>query len=114
MASKLVKIDWKLIEQLLMAGCSGVQAAAYIGVHENTLYKRCKLDNGVEFVAFQQEKRAKGDTLLHSAQFDKAYKDKDTSMLIWLGKNRLGQKDKSEVENTITTESKMFNIIIEK
>ncbi len=94
--SSLTTIDWDLVAEYLMAGCSGVEIAAQIGVHENTLYQRCKLDLGIDFVAFKQEKQAAGESLLRKVQFDAAIKDKDRAMLIWLGKQRLGQKEKAE------------------
>ena len=93
MSKTKVKIDWKQVENLLMAGCSGVEIAASLGIHENTLYKRCKYDLKVEFVAFSQQKKAKGDCLLKAKQFESAIKDKNIPMQIWLGKQRLGQKE---------------------
>ena len=42
-------------------------------------------------------KKAHGDGLLHAAQFSKAYKEKNSTMLIWLGKQRLNQKDNDQV-----------------
>jgi hypothetical protein len=89
-------IDWDVVGEYLMAGCSGVEVAAQLGIHENTLYQRCKSDLGVDFVAFKQEKQASGESLLRKVQFDAAIKDKDRAMLIWLGKQRLGQKEKAE------------------
>jgi hypothetical protein len=94
--SSLTIIDWDLVGEYLMAGCSGVEIAAQIGVHENTLYQRCKADLGIDFVAFKQEKQAAGESLIRKVQFDTAVKDKDKTMLIWLGKQRLGQKEKAE------------------
>ena len=94
---KKVNIDWKIVERLLMAHCSGVEIAAHLGIHENTLYLRCKNDNKIDFVAFSQEKKAKGDSLLKAKQFESAITDKNISMQIWLGKQRLGQREKSEV-----------------
>jgi hypothetical protein len=91
-----IEINWEYVAELLQAGCSGVQVAARIGVHENTLYLRCKSDLGVEFVAFKAENRASGEALLLEKQFEVATKDRDKAMLIWLGKQRLDQKDKSE------------------
>ncbi|NCX93640.1 MAG: hypothetical protein EBX40_03075, partial [Gammaproteobacteria bacterium] len=41
--------------------------------------------------------KSKGDNLLRVAQFKKAMSG-DTSALIWLGKNRLGQSDKQEIK----------------
>lgn len=93
-----VKIDWKQVENLLMAGCSGVEIAASLGIHENTLYKRCKDDLKVEFVAFSQQNKAKGDSLLKAKQFESAIRDKNIPMQIWLGKQRLGQKEKTDLE----------------
>jgi hypothetical protein len=94
--SSTTNIDWDFVGEYLMAGCSGVEVAAQLGIHENTLYQRCKSDLGIDFVAFKQEKQASGESLLRKVQFDAAIKDKDRAMLIWLGKQRLGQKEKGE------------------
>jgi len=98
MSKTKVKIDWKQVEYLLMAGCSGVKIAKSLGIHENTLYNRCKDDLKVEFVAFSQQKKAKGDCLLQAKQFESAVKDKNVTMQIFLGKQRLGQIDKQYQE----------------
>lgn len=96
MSATPANIDWEIVAEYLMAGCSGVEVAAQLGIHENTLYQRCKSDLGVEFVAFKQEKQASGDSILRKVQYEAAIKDKDRAMLIWLGKQRLGQKEKAE------------------
>jgi hypothetical protein len=89
-------IDWNEVEQLLMSGCSGTEIAARIGIAAATLYDRCQTDNEQMFSEYSQEKKSKGDTLIKQAQFEAATVDKDKAMLIWLGKQRLGQKDKIE------------------
>jgi hypothetical protein len=109
MSKTKVKIDWKQVENLLMAGCSGVEIAASLGIHENTLYKRCKDDLKVEFVAFSQQNKAKGDSLLKAKQFETAIKDKNVPMQIWLGKNRLNQTDKNQTD--ITTKGDKIEIV---
>lgn len=98
MAAKKAVIDWDKVDQHLQARCSGAAIARQLGIHSNTLYQRCKEDKGVEFVTYQQEKRAEGDDMLRLAQFKEAVKG-NTSMLIWLGKQYLEQKDKSESDN---------------
>jgi hypothetical protein len=109
---KKVNIEWKTVENLLMSYCSGVEIAAHLGIHENTLYNRCKIDKKMDFVAFSQEKKAKGDSLLKAKQFESAVTDKSIPMQIWLGKQRLGQKDKSETDIKINdlrkTTSELF------
>ena len=46
--------------------------------------------------------RAEGRAKLRQAQYEKAIKDKDSSLLIFLGKNTLGQADKIETKHGIT------------
>lgn len=92
-------INWKKVEGYLKAGCSGREIAAQLGIHENTLYLRCKEEKNVDFVAFKQEKQAAGDAMLKAVQFESAVTDRDRTMQIWLGKQRLGQKDKIESTN---------------
>ena len=89
-------LDWEQIGKLLEAGCKTVDIAAQFGVNRSTLYKRCRIDNKVTFSAFSQQKGARGDNLLRAAQFKKAM-DGNTTMQIWLGKQRLGQADKQEI-----------------
>ena len=86
-------INWDQIDQMLIAGCNGIQCAAAVGVHHDTLYDRCEKDKNTSFSAYAQSKRAHGDAMLHAAQYQKAIKEKHPTMLIWLGKQRLKQKE---------------------
>lgn len=95
MATKKSEIDWDVVGKMLEAQCSGVGIAAAIGIHENTLYDRCRSDNGVEFMAYSQEKKAKGKELLRAKQFSIAMEG-NVTMQIWLGKQYLEQKDRHE------------------
>lgn len=97
-------IDWIMVDKLLEAGCSGAEIAANIGINPATLYDRCQSDHKKMFSEYSQEKQSKGDSLLKKAQFDKALTG-DNTILIWLGKCRLKQKEhqdeiiKAEVES---------------
>ena len=91
-----INIDWDQVAYWLEARCSGSQIADILGIHENTLYVRCKTDLGLEFVAFKAKNRSKGEQNLRLAQYESAVKDKDRGMQIWLGKQWLGQTDKSQ------------------
>lgn len=104
-----INIDWNQVAYWLEARCSGSQIADILGIHENTLYERCKTDLGLEFVAFKAKNRSKGEQNLRLAQYESAVKDKDRGMQIWLGKQWLGQTDKSQ--NTIDIpQMKVVNI----
>lgn len=93
-------IDWDKCGKLLEAGCDGVQCAAFFGIDDNTLYNRAKEDLNISFSDFLRQNRHKGDALIHAKQFECALEDKDKAMLIWLGKQRLGQRDKQEIDQT--------------
>lgn len=93
-------IDWEKVDNMLIAGANGTQVAASIGIHHDTLYDRCAQEKQVSFSSYSQEKRAKGDTLLHAAQFQKAVKEKNPTMMIWLGKQRLNQRENHDATPT--------------
>ncbi len=99
MARPATKINWDLVDEYLEAGCEGVEVAAMLGIHAETLYDRCQADHNVGFSVYRASKRAKGDAIIRKVQFDIA-QNGDKAMLIWLGKNRLGQAEKQEVTYT--------------
>lgn len=94
------EINWEKVNEMLMAGGNGTQIAATIGIHPDTLYRHVSEDFDMTFTAYSQEKRAKGDMGILIAQYDEAVRKRDRGMLIWLGKNRLGQSEKEVVEHT--------------
>jgi hypothetical protein len=103
-------IDWEKVGQLVAAGCDGVQVAAYFGIHPNTLYLACEEEYKISFSDFLQEKRSKGDAMILASQFEAAIRDKDRTMLIWLGKQRLGQREKQDTD--ITSGGKVIHVTL--
>lgn len=89
-------IDWELVDQLLIAGCLGTEIAAHFGMNANTFYNRVSDEYNMGFSEYSQQKKSHGDSLIRKAQFDKAL-ERDNTMMIWLGKQRLGQKENHEV-----------------
>lgn len=95
-----IPIDWKKVEDLLAAGCLGTEIAAFFNLHPDTFYRRVNEEYGIGFTEFRQSKMSKGEGLLRYTQYMKALgvnKDADNTMLIWLGKNRLGQRDGQDI-----------------
>lgn len=92
-------IDWDKVDKLLMAGCKGTEIAPHFNMHVNTFYDKVKDHYNICFTEYSLIKKQEGDSLLRKAQFDKALKE-DNTMLIWLGKQRLEQRDSySEVDS---------------
>lgn len=95
-------IDWNVVDDLLLADCLGTEIASHFNIHPQTFYRKIEEKYGIGFTAYAQEIKQRGDSIIRKAQFDKAVIDRDNTMLIWLGKMRLGQKDpdKQQAQNT--------------
>lgn len=104
-------IDWKAVDRLLQAGCTGVQIAARLGIHAETLYDNCKREHKSDFSVYSQQKKEHGETLLHEQQFALAMKG-NLGMLVWLGKQRLGQKERSANENEVLVKVLQTEVVI--
>ena len=98
------KIDWEKVDQLLLAGCHGTEIAPHFDLHVNTFYDRVVEKYGISFTDYSTQKKQQGDSILRAKQFELALK-KDRTMLIWLGKQRLGQRERI-VEERITDEDR--------
>lgn len=89
-------IDWHVVCSLLEAHCSAASIADRLGIDRTTLYRRCEEEFNITFATLAQQKREKGDDDLRAKQHQVALSG-DKVMLVWLGKNRLGQSDKQEI-----------------
>jgi hypothetical protein len=105
------KETWNTIDTMLMKGVSGISVASRLGVSDKTFYRygeQCgkwgKNSDLVDFGAYKLLKRQIGNDYLLERQFDLAMGIYDAEnkrfiippnvpMLIWLGKNRLGQSN---------------------
>ncbi len=93
------KIDWDLVDLLLEAGCNGPQIAPHFDMHPHTFYDRVLKEKGTNFTDYAQQKKCKGDSKLLSTQYLKALGESekgDNTLLIFLGKVRLMQKENQD------------------
>ena len=91
-------IDSELLRSLARLGCTWDEIAAVLQIARGTFSARMKekkyrdaYDRGI----------AEGNTSLRRAQYDSAVGGNAT-MMIWVGKNRLGQTDRVETHNETT------------
>lgn len=96
--------QWKFINQFLQAQCNGTDVAEHFGMSPDSFYDKVverygKSHNISSFSEYQRIKRAEGKEMLRHKQFEKAMLG-DNTMLIWLGKQVLAQRD--QIEQTIT------------
>ena len=111
----LARIDWNVVRSMLEVGCVGTEVAAAMGVNPQTLYDRCQRDQGKPWQEYLQECQSALHFRLRGMQVKKAlgywvknpntgkqfYIEPDTSLLIFLGKQLLGQTEKVETRHTI-------------
>jgi len=101
MARPEIPIDWNKVEYLLKAGCMGTEVAAKFAMHPQTFYNRVVQHYGcTNYTEFLQEMRTEGDADIRAKQYEKALgltETGDNTLLIWLGKNRLGQKNEDKI-----------------
>jgi hypothetical protein len=96
-------IDWELVDKLLIVGCSGTEIAPHFNIHPDTLYKRIEDKYNKSFTTYSAEMFEKGNSVLRQAQYDKAASG-DNTMMVWLGKNRLKQRE-NPTELTVSNET---------
>ena len=97
MGRKKKPIDWDIAKRLCECHCTRQEIAAKLGVAVTTMKERCFNENGITFEQFYNEGVKTGNASIRAVQYSKALKG-DNTMLLWLGKNRLGQSDRQEVE----------------
>jgi len=99
--TKHVQIDWNIVDELLLANCSGEQVAAEFGVHADTLYRRVKEEKGMNFAAFAATRYRRGEGQILKGQYNAAMNG-NWHALAYLGKVRLKQVEaKAEPVNEL-------------
>ena len=112
-STKPVTIDWEMVRKMATMHCSVRGVSAVLGVNEETMRKHCQREYGMppgEWFAIQSERgMCKVRYQLAKAQISLAIKDKNPTMLIWLGKQYLGQSDKGalEINSTVTLQNEV-------
>ncbi len=92
-------IDWGRVDEALIGGANGEEICSLLGICRNSLYKYSKKDKNMHFSEYAQQKRECGDVILRVTQFDEAVNKRNITMLIFLGKVRLGQSEKVTLEH---------------
>lgn len=97
----LKPIDWKVFDGLCRLHCTEKEIASFLGVAVDTLDRACKREHGAGFKELYEQKAAGGKASLRRMQW-KLAEDGHPTMLIWLGKQYLGQRDESRIGGELT------------
>ena len=97
------KIKQDQFENMCGIQCTEEEIAAVFGVSVDSLQRWCEATYGRRFADIFREKRQFGKASLRRRQWLKATDEGDTTMLIFLGKQYLGQADRISQSITAVT-----------
>lgn len=97
MARPRKEFDKDIFIRMCQIQCTEIEIAEVFDFNISTLKRRCHEIFKMSFEHVYKKYSAEGKTSLRRAQFKKALGGNAT-MLIWLGKQMLGQKDKTEID----------------
>lgn len=89
-------LNWVKLDSLIAMQCRLEEIATAMDISVNQLEERVQKKFGIKFLEYFNIKRQNGFTSLRTRQYQLAMSGNPT-MLIWLGKNWLGQTDKAEL-----------------
>jgi hypothetical protein len=89
-----IDMDLDQVERAASIGCSYEEIAVIVGMARSTFYQR--LADNPDIKDLIDQGKARGKSTLRRLQWQRAQGGSDT-MLIWLGKNVLGQTDRTEI-----------------
>jgi hypothetical protein len=90
-----VQFNWKEFENLCGIQCTEIEIAAWFRCSVDTLQRAVKCEYHKTFADVYEEKKGLGRISVRRMQFQQAIKGNPT-MLVWLGKQLLDQKDRIE------------------
>jgi predicted transcriptional regulator len=105
MGRKKVEIDMAMVQALARKGMPNTDIATYMRVDEKTIRKRC------------QDALARGRVLRRNErreQQDKLAAEGNAAMLIFLGKNELGQTDRTDITSGDEPLKQFINVDIDR
>lgn len=88
-----VEIDWAVFDALCGVRCTLAEIASHFDCSEDTIERAVQRDKSQGFADYYRQKEGRGAVALRRKQYQLALNG-NVTMLIWLGKQRLGQTDK--------------------
>lgn len=90
-----INIDWKEFDKLCAIHCTLAEIADFFDCSEDTIERRVLEDKKINFAEYYKKKTSGGKRALRRVQLEKALNG-NTTMMIWMGKQLLGQTEKQE------------------
>lgn len=95
-----IELNLEQLKALVRIQCTAEECAAVLGMSTDTLDRRLKELDFAGFAEFYKKYSHEGMASLRRAQWKAATEQLNPTMLVWMGKQMLGQKDKVHNEHT--------------
>lgn len=109
--------EWDSVKYMCMIHCTGEEIAGVMQMDYDTLNRNCKDKYGYPISEYIKRNQANGKMSLRRAQWKSAESGNPT-MLVWLGKQWLGQREQVEMissnDETIEEMAQYFKSMKEK
>jgi AraC-like DNA-binding protein len=96
-----VEINWQQFDAMCFSHATLREMADFFQCSTDTLERACKREFHQNFADVFRQKSARGKISLRRAQWDAALRRHDTRMMIWLGKQHLGQREVMDVDMNV-------------
>lgn len=91
--TKKIELKWVTLDKALSIGANCLDASEILGVSEDTIQRNIRSKFNVTFAEYREKKMTECRQKLRQKQYEVALAG-NVTMLIWLGKQMLGQTDK--------------------
>jgi hypothetical protein len=92
-----VAIDWETFDKLCAIQCTLSEIASFFNCAHDAIQRAVIREHKTNFASYYEQKSEKGRISIRRRQFQSA-ETGNVTMLIWLGKQWLGQRDKANHE----------------
>jgi hypothetical protein len=96
-----VEINWEEFDKLCLIQCTEREIACWFNCSVDTIERRLKSEHNKTFAEYWEEKAGRGKMAVRRKQYELAVSG-SIPMLIWWGKNNLGQAERVEEKAVIT------------
>ena len=93
-------LDYELLQEACTIHCTGEECASLLDMSYETLDNKLIAEGHGGFLEYFKKHSTNGKMSLRRRQWHKAIDDDNTTMQIWLGKQNLGQSDRTKSEIT--------------
>lgn len=97
--------EWDSVKYMCMIHCTGEEIAGVMQMDYDTLNKNCKEKFKIPISEYIKQHNTRGKMSLRRMQW-KAAEDGNITMMIWLGKQWLGQKENLDMNVTAAEQTK--------